>query len=103
MIPTFRRTAAGVAEEPTMIPRFPITSPTKTSPTMGTRTKCSGDGLTDSDSATSFIIIANANTLDNASFVIPHEPGKQMQVIIEVCDEGTPPLTGYQRVIYNIQ
>ena len=34
---------------------------------------------------------------------MPNEPGKQIQIILEVTDNGTPPLIGYQRVIYNIQ
>jgi hypothetical protein len=38
-----------------------------------------------------------------ASFVVPDEPGKQIQIILEVTDNGTPPLTHYQRIICNIQ
>ena len=45
----------------------------------------------------------NADSLDKASFVVPNEPGKQVQIILEVTDNGTPPLTGYQRVICNIK
>ncbi len=38
-----------------------------------------------------------------ASFVVPDEPGKQVHIILEVTDGGTPPLVGYQRVICNIK
>jgi hypothetical protein len=55
----------------------------------------------DSDSAT--VTIANADSLDKASFVVPSEPGKQVHIILEVTDDGTPPLVGYQRIICNIK
>ena len=38
-----------------------------------------------------------------ASFVVPDEPGKQVHIILEVTDGGTPPLVGYQRVICDIK
>jgi hypothetical protein len=57
----------------------------------------------DADSATRTVAISNADSLDKASFVVPDEPGKQVQVILEVTDNGTPPLTGYRRVIFNIR
>lgn len=57
----------------------------------------------DADSATATITIAHSDSLDQASFVAPNEPGKQVQLILEVTDNGTPPLVGYQRVICNIK
>ena len=57
----------------------------------------------DADSATATVAIANSDSLDQASFIAPNEPGKQVQIILEVTDPGTPPLTGYQRVICNIK
>jgi hypothetical protein len=57
----------------------------------------------DADSAKATVTIANSDTLDRASFVAPNETGKQVQIILEVTDNGTPPLTGYQRVICHIQ
>ncbi|MFO1489100.1 MAG: DUF1593 domain-containing protein [Verrucomicrobiota bacterium] len=57
----------------------------------------------DADSVGATVAIANADSLDKASFVVPNEPGKQVQIILEVTDEGTPPLTGYQRVICTIK
>jgi len=57
----------------------------------------------DVDSAKATVAIANSDSLDNASFVAPTEPGKQVHIILEVTDNGTPPLVGYQRIICNIQ
>lgn len=57
----------------------------------------------DADSATNVVEIANADSLDKASFVAPNEPGKQVQIILEVTDNGTPPLAGYQRVICDVK
>jgi len=45
------------------------------------------------------VTIANRYSLDKASFVVPNEPGKQIHIILEVTDNGTPPLVRYQRVI----
>ena len=41
--------------------------------------------------------------MNNASFVVPHEPHTQLHVILEVTDNGEPALTRYQRVIFNIE
>lgn len=57
----------------------------------------------DADSAKATVSIANSASLDNASFVAPNEPGKQVHLILEVTDNGTPPLVGYQRIICNLQ
>ncbi len=74
-----------------------------------TGTDPDGDKLTckwwqyaDADSATATVAIANSDSLDQASFVVPTELGKQIHIILEVTDDGTPPLVGYQRVICNI-
>jgi hypothetical protein len=68
-----------------------------------------GDALTfkwwqyhESDSVSAKIVISNA-TSKTASLVVPDEPGKQVQVILEVTDDGMPPLTHYQRVFVNIE
>ena len=57
----------------------------------------------DADSANATVTIAKSDSLDQASFVAPDEPGKQVHIILEVTDNGSPPLVGYQRVICNIQ
>ncbi len=57
---------------------------------------------TEADSVAATLTIANSDSLDNASFVVPNEPGKQIQIILEVTDNGTPSLVVYQRVVYNI-
>lgn len=57
----------------------------------------------DADSATNAVTIARADSLNQASFVVPNEPAKQVHIILEVTDDGTPPLVGYRRVICNIQ
>ena len=68
-----------------------------------------GDALTfkwwqyhEADSASAVVSITNADAQSGASFVAPSEPGKQVQIILEVTDSGTPPLTHYQRVFVNI-
>jgi len=58
---------------------------------------------TGADSATDSVTIANADSMNQASFVVPNEPGKQVHIILQVTDDGTPPLVGYLRVICNIQ
>lgn len=55
------------------------------------------------DSAAATVTIANSNSLDHASFVVPNEPGKQIHIILEVTDTGIPPLSGYQRIICTIK
>jgi len=69
-----------------------------------------GDALTfrwwrydDVDTSTSAIDIAGADKRSGASFVVPDEPGKTIHVILEVTDDGNPPLTRYARVIVTIQ
>jgi len=57
----------------------------------------------DADSATGMVTIAHSDSPDQASFVAPDEPGKQIQIILEVTDNGTPPLVGYQRILCNIK
>jgi hypothetical protein len=69
-----------------------------------------GDELTfrwwqysEADSVATNVTLSKSNSPDDASFVAPAEPGKQMHIILEVTDDGTPPLTSYQRVICNIR
>jgi hypothetical protein len=57
----------------------------------------------DADSATATVSIANSDSLDQASFVAPNEPGEQVHIILEVTDNGTPPLVRYQRIICDIK
>lgn len=57
----------------------------------------------EADSAVATVTIANSDSLGKASFVAPNEPGKQLHIILEVTDNGTPPLTRYARVIVTIQ
>jgi hypothetical protein len=56
----------------------------------------------EADSVQTRIPISNSDS-KTASFIVPSEPGKQIHVILEVTDDGVPPLTRYQRVIFNIQ
>jgi hypothetical protein len=55
------------------------------------------------DSVGAIINVANSDSLKNVSFVVPNEPGRQIQIILEVTDDGTPALVGYQRVICDIK
>jgi hypothetical protein len=56
----------------------------------------------DADSVAAKVTINNS-TSSNASFTVPNEVGKQIHIILEVGDDGTPPLIGYRRIILNIQ
>ncbi len=57
----------------------------------------------EADSAAANVAIGGSDSADEASFIAPDEPGKQVHVILEVTDDGTPPLVGYQRIICNIK
>lgn len=56
----------------------------------------------EADSTETKVTINNADA-QQASFVVPNEPGKQVHIILEVTDSGTPPLVGYQRIVCNIK
>jgi hypothetical protein len=56
----------------------------------------------DADNASAKPSISNNTSKDKASLVVPNEVGKQLHVILEVTDNGTPQLKGYQRIILNI-
>ncbi len=69
----------------------------------GNKLTCKWWPYADVDSATTTVTIAKSDSLAKASFVVPNEPGKQVHIILEVTDHGTPSLVGYQRVIGNIK
>ena len=56
----------------------------------------------EADSATSKINIHGA-TSKRGSFTVPNEPGKTIHIVAEVTDNGTPPLTRYQRIVFTIE
>jgi hypothetical protein len=56
----------------------------------------------EADSALAKVTINNAEA-QQASFVVPNEPGRQVHIILEVNDNGTPPLVGYQRIVCKIK
>lgn len=56
----------------------------------------------DADSATTTVAIEHCDSLESASFITPDEPGRQVHIILEVTDNGSPPLVGYQRLILDI-
>lgn len=56
----------------------------------------------EADSAKAKVAIRNASA-QQASFIVPNETGKQVHIILEVTDNGTPPLVAYQRIICSIQ
>jgi hypothetical protein len=56
----------------------------------------------EADSALAKVTINNADA-QQASFVVPNEPGRQVHIILEVTDNGTPPLVGYQRIVCKIK
>ena len=41
--------------------------------------------------------------MNNASFTVPDESGKQLHIILTVKDNGSPVLANYKRIIFNIQ
>jgi len=57
---------------------------------------------TDVDSVKAKIEITNTTSKTRAGFVVPDEPGKTIHVVLEVTDNGSPPLTRYQRIVYTI-
>jgi len=69
-----------------------------------------GDNLTfrwwqfaEADSAAATVNIRGSNSAARASFVAPNEPGKNVHIVIQVTDNGTPPLARYQRIICEIE
>lgn len=56
----------------------------------------------EADSAEAELTISDADAPE-ASIVVPDEPGRQVHIILEVTDNATPPLVGYQRVIVDIE
>ena len=56
----------------------------------------------DVDTATAKIEIADSTAQTGASFVVPDQPGKTIHVVLDVTDDGGPPLTRYQRIIFTI-
>jgi hypothetical protein len=69
----------------------------------GNKLTCKWWQYADADSAAATVAITNADSLDQASFVAPNEPGKQVHIILEVTDNGTPPLISYQRIVCTIK
>ncbi|MHC4179879.1 MAG: DUF1593 domain-containing protein, partial [Planctomycetota bacterium] len=57
---------------------------------------------TDVDRVKANVDIVNATSKTRAGFVAPDEPGKTIHIILEVTDDGSPPLTRYQRIVYTI-
>jgi hypothetical protein len=57
----------------------------------------------EADSAVATVTIAGSDSAHEANFVAPDEPGKQVHIILEVTDNGTPSLVSYQRVVCNIK
>ena len=57
----------------------------------------------DADAAPAKVTISNSTAKSGASFVVPNERGKLIQVILEVMDNGSLARTHYQRVFVNIQ
>lgn len=68
-----------------------------------------GDTLTyrwwqyhEADTANTIVAITSANS-PQASFIVPSEPGNNVHIVLEVTDDGTPRLTRYERIIYEIK
>jgi hypothetical protein len=65
----------------------------------GDQLSCRWWHYADADSANETLTIANSDSPDDASFIVPNEPGKQLHIILEVIDNGMPTLVRYQRLI----
>ena len=57
----------------------------------------------EADSAAATVVVDGSDTESGASFVVPHERGRQVHIIVEVTDAGTPALVRYQRIVCNIE
>jgi len=57
---------------------------------------------TDADTCEAVVDITTKQGDSAASFVVPDEPGKTIHMILEVTDDGNPPLTRYQRIVVRI-
>ena len=57
---------------------------------------------TEADSANTNVSINNSTSQTGASFTVPNESGKQVHIILEVTDNGSPDLTRFQRIVFNI-
>jgi len=64
----------------------------------GDRLCCRWWQYTDADTVGKAIDIAEAES-QTASFTVPNESGKTIHVILEVTDDGNPPLTRYRRLV----
>ena len=104
-------------EEANHPPRAKLSGPLQRTVVPGQRVTLSAEGSTDPDgdrleykwwqytdvdTATAAIDIAGATAKTGAGFVVPDEPGKTIHVILEVADDGAPPLTRYQRIVFTI-
>ena len=69
----------------------------------GNKLTCRWWQYAEADSSTGNVTIANDDSWDDVSFVAPNERGKQVHIILEVTDNGTPPLVRYQRIICDIR
>jgi hypothetical protein len=75
-----------------------------------TATDPDGDGITarwwhetTAELSSAPVDIERADTLDRASFVVPSESGRRVYVILEVEDDGAPPLVAYRRLVFDIR
>jgi len=68
----------------------------------GDRLKYKWWQYTDADSARAKVDISQDPAKPVAGFVVPDEPGKSVHIILEVTDDGDPPLTRYRRIVFTI-
>lgn len=59
--------------------------------------------LADAEPKVVVVKLSADNPPGRASFVVPAAPGKAISLILEVTDNGAPPLVSYQRVAFNIR
>ena len=56
----------------------------------------------DVDTVKTKVGITDSTSETRARFVVPDELGKTIHIILEVTDDGSPPLTRYQRIVFTI-
>lgn len=69
----------------------------------GDRLSCKWWQEADADSVAATVTVAGGDSPDEASFVVPDEPGRWLHVVLAVTDDGAPALTCYRRVVVRIE
>jgi hypothetical protein len=69
----------------------------------GNQLACKWHPSAEANFAAATVNITRSDSPDQASFIVPNESGKEIHLILEVTDNGTPRLAGYQQIDYKIK